>query len=193
MKKNHSITIGIIIFSIIIIIGLIFSVLNMGTYLAPILPTTTPADTSTPSPTNTPDPCSQESLQILVPIFNRNSRAFDDLSVIAQNTPREQLVPVISQLQEIRRAAEDHAVPSCMSQAKEYQLAYMNTFIDTLLKLYSSITTKLTEADVKLINQGMGLAIQYHDQYTIETARLLGITLPAPTAVQATLTPLITL
>jgi hypothetical protein len=184
MKNNRSVTTGVVIITVLAVIVIATSLLNIRPP-QPQIPTA--ANTLPPTLTNTPDPCSEENLQVLVPIFNRNSRAFDDLSVIAQNTPREQLVPIVSQLQEIRRAAEDYAVPSCMSKAKEYQLAYMNTFIDTLLALYSSLTSKLTDQDVNLINQGMGLAIQYHDQYMIETARLLGVTLPAPPTAISTL------
>ena len=140
--------------------------------------------------TKAPDPCDPQNLQILVVDFNRIARAFDDLSVVAQNTPREQLAPIITQLQTIRRNSEDYNVPECMAVLKELQLSYMNVFNDTLLSLYVSVTkSKLTTEDVAAINQGMAKAIDIHDQYLSEIARLLGVTPSNPTPLPATGTP----
>ena len=191
MKRNQRTITWVVIFSVVAVVVVVASL-----FLAPTLLALAPDETTDVSsiPTYTPDPCSESNLQALVPEFNRNARAFDDLSAIAQNTPREDLAPMISQLQEIRRLAEDYSVPPCMASAKEYQLAYMNTFIETLLVLYASINTQLTNKDVETINQGMGLAIQYHDQYMVETAHLLGIVLPptptlTPTATRWSIVP----
>ncbi len=179
MKNNRSIAIGVVIFSVVVIIVLVFSLLNLQTSEAPI-PTAT--HTSMPAPSNTPDACAPENLQAAALELNKFAREFDDLSVLAQNTPREQLVPIITQLQDIRRNSEDFVAPACMLKMKEYQLNYMNMFIETLVALYSSLTSELTENDVLLINQGMALSVQYHDRYLMETARLLGVTLAAPTS-----------
>jgi hypothetical protein len=187
MKNNRSIAIGVAVFSVIVIIVLVFSLVNVQT---PASPVPTQSNTSTPVLTSTPDVCAPENIKASVLELNKFARAFDDLSVLAENTPREQLVPIITQLQNIRREAEDFDAPPCMLKMKEYQLNYMNVFIETLVVLYSSLTSELTENDVVLINQGMSLSVQYRDQYLVETARLLGVTLPAPTpTLQTTGTP----
>jgi hypothetical protein len=51
----------------------------------------------------------------------------------------------------------------------------MNTVINTLIAFVGG-------ADQTTLNEGITRARQEHDQYTIELARLLGITLP-PTAI----------
>jgi hypothetical protein len=181
MKNTGSRTITFVIFSFIAIVVIVVSLFGAVRYISPES-TQIPTSTLLPVLTSTPDFCSQEGLQLLVTDFNRKAREFDDLSILANNTPREQLVPIISQLQEVRRSSEDYGVPPCMATLKEYQLAYMNVYINTLLALYSSLTSELTEEDVLLINQGLQISMQYHDQYAIEMARLLGVTLePTPT------------
>jgi hypothetical protein len=180
MEKNRIVTIGVVVISIIVIIVIAISLINTWAPWAGNAPTA--VNTNTPLPSSTPDPCAPENVKAQVMDFNHIAREFDDLSVIAQNTPREQLTPIITQLQGIRRRSEDYLVPSCMQKLKEYQLNYMNVFINTLVALYSSLTSELTEDRVATINQGMAAAVQYHDQYLIEMARLLGVTLPAPSA-----------
>ena len=100
-------------------------------------------------------------------------REFDDASLLAQYTPRNQLNPSISTLQRIRRDAEDQPVPTCLVTLKQRQLAHMNTVINTFLGLLSG-------ADEDTINQNITLARQQHDQYVMELASLLGLTVPAP-------------
>ena len=198
MKKNIVITELSIAFIMVVVASLVLSSCGFRPTLVsftstPLPPTSTPQpppETVTATVTNTPDPCALQNLQVLVLDFNRISREFDDLSVIAQNTPREQLAPIITQLQTIRRKSEDYSVPACMTSLKEDQLAYMNVFTDTLLALYSSLTkSKLTEKDVTLINQGMAQAVENHNQYMLEMARLLGVTPSVPTRLPASETP----
>lgn len=192
MNNNRStLTTGLIIFAgIVVVVALTLLVNSVAVKKNDPAPT----NTSLPLPTFTPDACSPENVKPIVLEINRHARAFDDLSVLAQNTPRENLVPIISQLQDIRREAEDFAGPVCVAKLQEYQLSYMNTFINTLVGLYSSLTVELTENDVNMINQGMAQAVQYHNQYLIEMARLLGVTLAPtvtapPAVVPATATP----
>jgi hypothetical protein len=66
-----------------------------------------------------------------------------------------------------------------MTKLKEYQLAHMNVVVQTLLAFMSN-------ADAQLINSGIGQAQQIHNQYDLEMARLLGVTLAVP----ATFTPM---
>jgi len=100
-------------------------------------------------------------------------REFDDASLLASNTPLEQLNPTIANLQRIRRAAEDLQVPDCLVTLKQYQLTHMNTVINTMLGFLSG-------ADPEALNRGIALARQQHDQYTLELANLLDLTVVAP-------------
>jgi hypothetical protein len=139
----------------------------------------TAAPTPIPPPTATPDPCAPENLQASIVPVDRLMREFDDASLLAQNTPQELLLTPISDLQRIRREAEDQEIPLCLLDLKSYQVAHMNTVIDVLIGFLKGV-------DADLINQGSAQARQLHDQYTIELARLLGITLvPADTETPA--------
>lgn len=201
MKKNLVIAVLSIALIVVVIASLVLSSGNFNPAPAtatstPVPPTSTSIPTSTSmsepaSITDTPDPCAQQNLQILVLDFNRISREYDDLSAIAQNTPREQLAPFISQMQAIRRKSEDFIAPTCMNTLKEYQLAYMNVYNDVLLALYSTSQTKtnLTKKDQILINQGVAQALDSHNKYMIEMARLLGVTPSVPTPPPASETP----
>jgi len=100
-------------------------------------------------------------------------REFDDASLLASNTPQAQLSSVISDMQEIRRNAEDQIVPACLVNLKQIQLAHMNTVINTLIGF-------LGGADQASLNQGSDIARQQHNQYAIEYARLLGLTVVSP-------------
>ena len=78
--------------------------------------------------------------------------------------------PSITDMQRIRREAEDQAFPACLETLKRHQLAHMNSVIDTLIAFVSG-------ADADTLNQGMAAARDEYDQYTFEMARLLGVTL----------------
>jgi hypothetical protein len=106
-------------------------------------------------------------------------RQFDDYAALARFAPASQVIQVIPSLQSIRRNAEDQAVPACLKQLKSYQISYMNTFIQTTLAFESeSGVNQLSSAMKQAINTGIVQAQQYHDQYMIEKARLLGVTEP---------------
>ena len=120
--------------------------------------------------TSTPDPCLSTNVNQTVKPINDLQREFNDASELAANLPREQLQPSIADMQRIRRAAEDQVVPACLVMLKTYQLAHMNAVIDTLLAFVGG-------ADANTLNQGMAAARSEYDRYTIEMARLLGVTL----------------
>ncbi|MCC7119126.1 MAG: hypothetical protein IT310_11415 [Anaerolineales bacterium] len=194
-SKNSKVAVIVTIATILVVV---LSLVGSSLFSSPaVSPTPTSGPTSTPLPpteTFTPNPCTPENIKPIALDYNRNARAFDDLSVLAQNTPREQLVPIISQLQDIRRKSEDYSGPACLAKLQEYQLAYMNTFINMLVALYSTVNAELTQNDVDAINQGMAASIEYHNQYMAELARLLGVTLipsntPMPTGTPPTATP----
>ena len=144
----------------------------------------------TPTATLTPeyDPCAPENLPDEVEKIHRIMREFDDTALLASNTPLEQLNPTILELQRIRREAEDLTVPPCLTTLKQYQLAHMNTVINTLLGFLSG-------AEAEALSQGITAAREQHDQYTLELANLLGLTVvsaPTPALTQATLPPDVT-
>ena len=140
-----------------------------------------PASGDAETATSTPDPCLSENMNETVQPINDLQREFDDASELAANLPREQLQPLISDMQRIRRAAEDQVVAACLVTLKTVQLAHMNAVIDTLLAFVSG-------ADVNELNQGMAEARNQYDLYTFEMARLLGVTL-VPATETATAVP----
>ena len=120
--------------------------------------------------TLTADPCTGFALGESVKPINDLQREFDDTSALAANLPREQLGDAITNLQRIRRAAEDVSPPACLNTLKEHQLTHMNAVIDTLIAFVGG-------ADTNTLNSGMEQARESHDLYTLELARLLGATL----------------
>jgi hypothetical protein len=148
------------------------SVLCVAMYLTACKPLVTPVPTVTP----TPDPCAQGNIGAKVKKVNDLMRAFDDASLLTSNTPREQLVPAISNMQTIRRTAEDQSIPACLTRLKALQLAHMNTVIETFISFNGG-------ADMSTLNNKIALARQQHDAYAIELARLLGVTIVPVTAV----------
>jgi hypothetical protein len=140
-----------------------------------------PAVTATPSVTATPDLCSTAYLPNAVKAVNNLTRQFDDYAALAKSTPKSQLVQVIPPLQTIRRAAQDQVVPACLKQLKIYQISYMDTLIQTLLVFDSSQNT----SDANILNNGLAQAQQYRNQYVIELAHLLGMTVVVPPTVTA--------
>lgn len=96
-------------------------------------------------------------------------REFDDASVLASNLPREQLSDSIANLQRIRREAEDEKIPPCLTNLKTHQVEHMNTVINTLVAFIGG-------ANKETLEQGIGVAREQHDSYTLELARLLGLT-----------------
>jgi hypothetical protein len=150
-------------------------------------PTNTSKVTVTPAPTATPDPCAPENISKEVEKVHKHMREFDDASLLASNTPVAQLNPSIADLQRIRREAEDQEIPFCLTTLKQYQLAHMNTVINTMLYMLSY---QGSDADKDVLNQGIALARQQHDQYILELANVLGLTVvAAPTAAVTEGTP----
>jgi hypothetical protein len=136
-----------------------------------------------PAPTtvsSTPDPCSPGQIEAEVQKVHKHMREFDDASILASNMPREQLDSSIADLQRIRREAEDEQIPDCLITLKTYQVNHMNSVINTLLAFMGG-------ADKQALDQGIAAAREQHDQYTLELARLLGLTVvPATPGASAT-------
>lgn len=140
--------------------------------------------TATPPPaTSTPDPCATENIETEVQKIHAYMREFDDASTLAASRPRQELAASIADLQRIRRAAEDQPTPSCLATLKLYQVSHMNTVINTLIAFMGG-------ANQATVDQGIALARDQHDRYTLELARLLGVTIePASTIIAPSQTP----
>jgi hypothetical protein len=102
-------------------------------------------------------------------------REFDDASQLASNTPIQQLPDIISDLQRIRRDAEDTQIPACLGTLKTHQLNHMNLMIQTLIAFVGG-------ASQEELKNGLEMARKEHDLYSLEIVRLLGITLAPITA-----------
>jgi hypothetical protein len=145
----------------------------------------TVSSASTVEPTSTLDPCGRPQLEAEVQKVHKHMREFDDASILASNMPREQLSSAIADLQRIRREAEDEQTPACLTNLKQIEVQHMNTVINTLIVFMGG-------TDQQTLDQGISLARQQHDEYTLELARILGLTVvPAtmPPAPSATATP----
>jgi hypothetical protein len=175
MKKNRS---TVLLFTLVL--ATLMAACGNTSTTSPTIDTPLPA---TPIITSTPDPCAPENIQAEVQKIHNHMREFDDASALAASVPRDQLSTAIANLQAIRRAAEDQPIPPCLGNLKSYQVAHMNSVINTLLAFMNG-------SDQSVVDQGIAMARQQHDQYTIELARLLGITMEPPTALPTdTLTP----
>ena len=137
------------------------------------VPTESEAFLDTETPGN--DPCSSANLPTTVQEINILMREFDDAAQLAPNTPVQQLPDIISNLQRIRRAAEDTQIPVCLGTLKTHQLNHMNLTIQTLIDFVGG-------ASQDELNAGLEKARQEHDLYSLEIVRLLGITLAPITA-----------
>lgn len=134
-----------------------------------------PTGGSTPSApeaaaTSTPDPCAPENLETEVLKVHKYMREFDDASSLAAARPVEQLADAIADLQRIRREAEDQFTPPCLGDLKNYQIAHMNTVINTLIAMMNG-------QDAAVLSEAIAVARQQHDEYTLELARVLGLTI----------------
>ncbi len=137
--------------------------------------TTEPQQPVASTATLTPDPCSAGQIEAEVQKVHKHMREFDDASDLASHTTRDQIGGSISDLQRIRREAEDETIPACLLNLKTYQIQHMNTVIQTFLAFKSGV-------DQQSINEGLTLGRQQHDQYVLEFARLLGMTIVPATA-----------
>lgn len=135
-----------------------------------------PAPETTAAPSATPDPCAPENLAASVKKVHDIQREFDDASALSESLPREQLPEMITDMQRMRRAAEDLETPPCLANLKTHQLNYMNLVINTLIAFVGG-------ADQAVLRDGVLQARAEYDLYKAERAALLGITLVPVTPV----------
>lgn len=139
-------------------------------------PAATQVETSmTPITSPDEDPCSPQNLPVAVQPLNDLMREFEDTSQLASNLSAQQLPDVISNLQQIRRGAEDVKIPACLTTLKTHQLNHMNLMIQTLLAFVGG-------ANQEELTNGLEMARKEHDLYSLEIVRLLGVTLAPITA-----------
>lgn len=121
------------------------------------------------------DPCSPQNLATTVQPLNDLMREFDDASKVASNIPAAQLPNVISNLQRIRRDAQDVRIPACLAELKTHELNHMELMIQTLIAF-------LGGANQETLSNGLEMARKEHELYSLEMVRLLGVTLAPITA-----------
>lgn len=142
--------------------------------------TTTASDATV---STTPDLCISPQLEAEAQKVQKHMREFDDAANLASSVPQAQLSTSIADLQRIRREADDEPVPPCLASLKNYQISHMNSVIGTLLVfLRSKDPLALDCVDIQsnteeeVFCQNYALARQQHDQYLLELARVLGLT-----------------
>ncbi len=123
----------------------------------------------------TPDPCSPANILPEVTKVNALMREFDDAAQLASVAALNQMPTVIPPLQEIRRAAQDQQVPSCLVNLKTFQLQNMNAVVNTFM-LFMQGQGKNPE----ILVQGIYQARALHELYNQELAHLIGATYIPP-------------
>jgi hypothetical protein len=123
--------------------------------------------------TATPDPCLPANIGAPVNKIHALMREFYDASALVSQTPMDKLPLVIPSLQEIRRKAQDQAVPACVEKLKSLQIAHMNLVINTSMAF-------LNKADPDTLVQGIAQSAKANEDYRREMARLLGVTYTPP-------------
>ncbi len=105
------------------------------------------------------------------------ARRFDDAVELAQSTPRVSLAPIVSDLQAIRRDAEDIEVPDCAADAQDALIAYMDSTIDGFRAFLAS------EADAS-VNAYFDAASRHFNDYQERLDTVMGVpsATPRPTS-----------
>jgi hypothetical protein len=185
MNKNAALIIVIIVLSLILVLSLVFGA--GGIPRNTVSPTDTEAviiPTNTGAPTSTPDSCAPENIKVQVDRVHLLMREFDDTSLLVQTTLLQaSTVPLVQDLQKIKRSAEDQVVPSCLEDLKEYELTYMNSMLELFTTALAFLNAYGPNGDQNALDSLTGpLVVQatYNlQQYANEYSRLLGLT-PVP-------------
>lgn len=116
------------------------------------------------------DPCAAPNLPTTVQELVNLMSEFDNISQQVPGASTQQYPSIISELQRVRRAAEDTQIPPCLGTLKTHQLNHMNLMIQTLIAFVGGTSQEE-------LNAGLENARKEHDLYSLEIVRLLGITL----------------
>lgn len=145
---------------------------------------TAPQTSATTVFTSTPDPCSAQNIPVEIEKVQKTMREFDDYATLASNTPQDQVIQILPDMQEIARRAEELPVPACLENLKKLQTSYMQEVVAMLM----IFMTAADQARIDQISAGIAHARDTHLQYDVERARLLGVTLmPTPTLAEENL------
>lgn len=197
MRKDLPMILIVVVVSLVLVLSLVYGAANLTqTPPTPVSTNTEVAPTNSPFPTGTLNACSSANIPSQVEQLHAITREFDDTFGLAQTLRLEDAVPLVQDMQRIKRNAEDQIVPACLAKLKEYQLLYMNSGIEVFTTVYSLTSSNpninqntLNSVTVPLFEQVLGAAKLYLD----EQAKLMGWTpIPIPTlegSVTATSTP----
>ncbi|MGB7537680.1 MAG: hypothetical protein WBM17_04005 [Anaerolineales bacterium] len=139
-----------------------------------------PTLTITKPPVVTSDSCLTAMIRGDVEKVHAIMLEFYDASALAAQTPADQMLQIIPNLQEIRRRAEALKVSSCLNTLRSFQISHMNIVINTLLAFMS-------KSDQSVLFEGIVQARLLNEEYKKEKARLLGETYIPPAT--RTMTP----
>ncbi|GAB4548755.1 MAG: hypothetical protein Fur002_25700 [Anaerolineales bacterium] len=183
MKKNTGWILAVSLVSAMIIVSTIFSA--AGT--PPLTQATLTAAPARPAiPTSTPDPCSPSGIFSGVERVHALTVQFESVAqVITSNALSPASIPMIEELQRIRRAAEDQPVPACLQDLKARQVNQMNARIEIFNAALAFLNLHGESADQTALNETLAPLYAKADeaarQYENEYYRLLGVTpTPAP-------------
>jgi len=134
----------------------------------------------------TQDLCSAENKKTETQRLHRFMVIFDDLSVLAQATPKEQLAIVILEMQKVRREAAFEEIQPCFGTLQSTQVNFMNGVINTMTNFLSGVQASVLEEKIAETRTLRTL-------YDAELAALLGMTYitttPVPAVPAASQTP----
>jgi hypothetical protein len=86
------------------------------------------------------DRCAPANLPNEVAKVTRLMKRFDDVSVLAQATPKEQLAVVILEMQRILGEAKELGVPVCLAKLQEEQLNFMQMVTAVMTNFMGGMT-----------------------------------------------------
>lgn len=141
-----------------------------------------PTATATVVVSPTIDACLPQYKIVIADRVNLHMREFDDASTLASSLNKDALPGAVSELQRIRRVAENEPVPSCLDKLKSAQVAHMNAVINTLMGFLNS-------APAAELQNGINEARKLHDEYAVELASVLGVTVVVKPTSAATAPP----
>ena len=122
------------------------------------------------------DVCSDTALKgVEIDRFTRLMSQFDDVSILAQITPKEQMAVVILKMQDIKHETENQKAPACLEALKDAQIDYLNVVIQTMFGFLGGASGERLNADILLSRE-------LRQVYEEEKANALGVPYATPTA-----------
>lgn len=186
MRKDLPMILIVVVVSLVLILSLVYGAANLTQTPPTPVPTNTESlPTNTPFPTGTLNACSSQNVSAEVERLHAITREFDDTFGLAQTLRLEQAIPLVSEMQRIKRTAEDLDIPPCLVKLQEYQLLYMNSGIEVFTTVYA-VTSSNPNIDQNTLNSITGPLLEQvlssAKLYLDEQAKLMGWTpFPIPT------------